>query len=113
MTAIRPTAARAATALLAALLAAGCTATGNDAAPQTADPQPREATYRCEEEGDLAIVNRRAAVDVVSPRGVEVTLPAAPAGQHSRYGAPPYALVLEGRDALWMATGKTPISCRR
>ena len=75
--------------------------------------QPRSATFRCEAEGSLKIQNKGTSVTVVSPRGVEVTLPASPPGSRARYSAPPYALVLDGREALWFVTGKAPLACKR
>jgi hypothetical protein len=40
-------------------------------------------------------------------------LPASPATQRSRYGEQPYALVLEGREALFMKNGQPPLTCTR
>ncbi len=88
----------------------GCT-TSNVIEP--AEPQPRVAAYRCGPGGGLTIENFQTSVHVVSPRGLDVELPASPPGSRSRYGEAPYALLLEGRDALWMETGKEPVSCRR
>ena len=40
-----------------------------------------------------------------------IDLPAAPATQRTRYGEQPYALVLEGREALFMKSGDVPLTC--
>jgi hypothetical protein len=42
-----------------------------------------------------------------------VELPAAPSGQESRYSQQPYALVLDGTDALFMKNGREPLACTR
>lgn len=78
-----------------------------------AEVQPRQATYRCGDGGVLTVENARSSVTLTDPQGEVVTLPAAPASQQSRYGQSGYALVLEGRDALYMKGGKEPLNCRR
>lgn len=77
------------------------------------DVQPRQATYRCDGGQTLTVENRRSSVVLVDPQGETVTLPASPAAQQTRYGQTGYALVLEGRDALYMAGGKPPVNCTR
>ncbi len=74
---------------------------------------PRMATYQCDDGGTLRVENRGNSVQLQTPRGVEVTLPASPPDSTSRYGDPPYALILDGREALWFVTGKHPLTCRR
>lgn len=61
----------------------------------------------------MEVENLGGQIKVHSPRGLDVTLPASPAGQNVRYGEPPYALVFDGREALWFVTGKPPLNCRR
>lgn len=75
--------------------------------------QPRFATYSCDGGTEMTVEAVQDKVHVVSPRGLDVELPASPPTQHSRYGAPPYALVIEGTEALWMVSGKEPITCNR
>lgn len=77
------------------------------------ESQPRQATYRCDGNATLTVENMRSSVLLVDPQGDSVTLPASPASQQTRYGQPGYALVLEGRDALYMKGGKQPLTCRR
>jgi hypothetical protein len=77
------------------------------------ESQPRQATYRCDGNATLTVENMRSSVLLVDPQGDSVTLPASPASQQTRYGQPGYALVLEGRDALYMKGGKPPLTCRR
>ena len=111
----------------AALAAAGCTGDGGSSQPQIAGNQPRIATYRCGEDGEIRIVNTGAAVLVSENLAVPVDdaeqdaapvesrfeLVAAPPNQRSRYGAEGLALVLEGREALWMKAGSAPLTCNR
>jgi hypothetical protein len=40
-------------------------------------------------------------------------LPASPADSRIRYGAPPYALLLDRNEALLMKSGAAPNTCRR
>ena len=77
------------------------------------DVQPRRATYRCDGNLTLTVENMRSSVLLVDPQGESVTLPASPAAQRTRYGQTGYALVLEGRDALYMKGGKPPLNCSR
>lgn len=77
------------------------------------ESQPRQATYRCGGNATLTVENMRSSVLLVDPQGESVMLPASPVSQQTRYGQPGYALVLEGRDALYMKGGKPPLTCRR
>lgn len=74
---------------------------------------PRLVTYRCDGDTQMTVENGRGKVHVLSPRGLDVELPASPPTQASRYGDAPYALVMERDEALWMVTGKMPLNCRR
>ncbi|MGP2491920.1 hypothetical protein ACTDI4_09830 [Mesorhizobium sp. PUT5] len=76
-------------------------------------PQPRRATYSCADGGMMTIENIGSAVRVLGPDGVDEELPASPAGQNSRFGAHHDAIVIDGRDALVMKGGATPIACTR
>lgn len=102
------------------LLAASCVSESNaggaaaaKALAATDAPQPRHATYSCGANGSLTIDNFRSSVRLVDPEGESVELPAAPATQQSRYGQAPYALVLDGNEALYMKSGKEPLTCNR
>lgn len=75
--------------------------------------QPRQATYNCGEGGSLIVENLRTSVHLTEPDGTVVDLPASPPTQQSRYGEAPYALVLEGKEALLMKNGKEPLTCSR
>lgn len=111
----------------AALAAAGCTGGGGPSQPQIASNQPRIATYRCGADGEIRIVNTGAAVLVsenlvlpaaeaeqdAEPGESRFELVAAPPNQRNRYGAEGLALVLEGREALWMKAGAAPLTCTR
>lgn len=96
--------------ILAFAMIAGCT-TSDFSDPR--EPQPRVAAYNCGAEGSLTVENFQTSVHVISSRGMDVELPASPPGSRSRYGEAPYALLLNGREALWLETGKSPLSCRR
>jgi len=85
-------------------------------APQeiaVAAPRPGSAVYRCGGGRSMIIDNRRSAVTIVDPDGDAMMLPAAPPGQMSRYGQKPYALVLDGNEALYVKPRKTPFTCKR
>jgi hypothetical protein len=111
----------------AVLAAAGCTGGGGSSQPQIPGNQPRIATYQCGEDGEIRIVNTGASVLVsenltapaddaeqdVAPGESRFELVAAPPNQRSRYGAEGLALVLEGREALWMKAGSAPLTCNR
>ncbi len=112
---------------VAVLAAGGCTGSGSQ--QEIPGSQPRVATYRCTEAGELRIINTGASVMVSekTPPAVEEGEPvaeavptetryelvAAPPNQRSRYGAEGLALVLEGREALWMKAGAAPRTCNR
>jgi hypothetical protein len=108
---------------------AGCTTSAPPAAKQASAPaQPRMASYTCGEDGEITIENLGSVVRVYGPGdpaaragegdgtaapAMPVELTAAPPGQQSRFGVNGYALVLEGREALWMKAGKAPLTCTR
>lgn len=98
--------------LLVSVALASCVSQG-DRDEVTSAVQPAQATYRCESGTSLTVENFGASVRLTDPEGEQVELPAAPASQRSRYGQTPYALVLEGQEALYMKSGRTPLSCRR
>lgn len=79
-----------------------------------AGQQPRHARYDCGEDGAITLENSRSSVRLVEEASGEAfDLPASPPTQASRYGEEGYALVLEGREALWMKGNATPMTCRR
>jgi membrane-bound inhibitor of C-type lysozyme len=101
-----------------AFFATSCSETGKatTAASDVEDSsttQPRQATYNCGESGSLTVENFRTSVRLTEPDGTSVDLPASPPTQQSRYGEAPYALVLEGNEALLMKNGKEPLTCSR
>lgn len=93
-----------------AALAAGC-ASGN-AGGETATKQPRKAVYRCGGQS-LTVENAGSSLTITTPDGAVSVLPASPSGQNARYGDQNQALVLDGREALWMAAGHAPADCKR
>jgi hypothetical protein len=101
-----------------ALAAAACTT--QKAARPAVDPpqsemttQPAAATYSCADGSLITIQNLGASVRISGVSDSPIELPAAPATQRSRYGEQPYALVLDGNDALFMKTGSQPLTCTR
>jgi len=105
----------AALSLWPAVFAASCVSETHTAAvdAETTSVQPRQANYDCGPDGALSIENLKTSVKVVDPTGENVELPASPATQQSRYGETPYALVLDGKDALYMKSGREPVACHR
>ncbi|PDQ19178.1 hypothetical protein CN311_20940 [Mesorhizobium sanjuanii] len=104
------------------LIAAACVSQTNapkagnpGAADAAADltPQPRIATYNCADGGKMTIENLGTSVHVLGPDGTSEDLPASPANQSSRFGQAHDAIVIDGREALVMKGGKTPLTCKR
>jgi hypothetical protein len=75
--------------------------------------QPATATYSCADGGMITIQNLGTSVRIQGLGDDVLELPASPQTQRSRYGEQPYALVLEGRDALFMKSGQEPLTCTR
>ncbi|GLS30208.1 hypothetical protein SAMN04488498_10483 [Mesorhizobium albiziae] len=102
-----------------ALIAASCVpsetgkATAAGVTENATTTQPRHATYNCGQSGSLIVENLRTSVHLTEPDGSIVDLPASPPSQQSRFGEAPYALVLEGNEALLMKNGKEPLTCSR
>ena len=71
------------------------------------------ATYQCGQDATVTVETLGTSVRVVGPDGETVDLPASPANQQSRFGEPPYAIVPEGREALFMKNGSPPLTCQR
>lgn len=76
-------------------------------------PQPPIANYACDNGGSITIRNVGSSIRLLGPNGVEEDLPASPANQKSRYGEAQDAIVLDGREALVMRSGHTPLTCTR
>ena len=76
-------------------------------------PQPRTATYSCADGGRMTVENLGTSVRVLGADGVSEELPASPANQSSRYGQAHDAIVLDGREALVVKAGQTPLPCTR
>lgn len=76
-------------------------------------PQPRTATYNCADGGRMTVENIGNAIRVVGSDGLNEEMPAAPAGQNSRFGINHDAIVIDGREALVMKANATPVACRR
>ena len=75
--------------------------------------QPALAAYSCADGETMTIRNVGTAIRLIGSNGMEEELPASPVNQRSRYGEAHDAIVLDGREALVMRGGKTPITCTR
>jgi membrane-bound inhibitor of C-type lysozyme len=91
---------------------AGCQSSGSSIDPDNV-AQPRSAKFRCADGQSISVENLGAKVSVTTPGGATVELPSLPAGSRSRYSEGQTALVLNGRDALFMITGREPLECKR
>jgi hypothetical protein len=97
--------------LLLLLLAACQTATsGIDPESVT---QPPLSTFRCTGGATLKVESLGSKINVTQDNGSVLSLPALPAGSRSRYSEGQAALVFNGRDALFMITGRPPLECKR
>jgi hypothetical protein len=101
------------------LAIAGCTTgpgkqgVAAEAASDETTSQPSTATYSCADGGMITIENLGGSVRILGAGDEAIELPASPASQRSRYGEQPYALVLEGNEALFMKNGEEPLTCIR
>jgi hypothetical protein len=82
-------------------------------AESTSEAQPRMASYTCAGGALVTVENLGSSVRVVGPEGESLDLPASPATQRNRYGQASDAIVLEGREALFMRRGHEPLTCMR
>ncbi|EIM75186.1 hypothetical protein A33O_09299 [Nitratireductor aquibiodomus RA22] len=97
-----------------AVILAGCVSTPSGEAKKTTTLAfSGPVKLACDDGMEMTVTPRSGGISVVSPRGVEIDLPASPPGQSVRYGESLYAVVIEGSEALWMVSGKVPITCRR
>lgn len=94
-------------------MAPGAPSTAAPITVDTAAPQPRTATYNCADGGRMTIQNLGTSLHVLAADGTAEDLPASPANQNSRFGIAHDAIVIDGRDALVMKGGKTPLTCKR
>jgi membrane-bound inhibitor of C-type lysozyme len=99
-------------ALLVPIAISACQSSGSSIDPENV-AQPRSAKFRCSGGQSITIENIGNKVKVTTPEGGTVELPSFPAGSRSRYSAEQTALVLNGRDALFMITGRAPLDCKR
>jgi hypothetical protein len=75
--------------------------------------QPNTATYSCAGGGMMTIQNLGNSIRLLGPDGIAEELHASPANQTSRYGEAHDAIVIDGREALVMKAGQTPLPCTR
>jgi hypothetical protein len=104
---------RAAILALSAVSLAGCVAPEAGRGSAAESGQPQIANYVCYDGARITIENNRSFVRVIESETDPVDLPASPPSQRIRYGQDGRALVFEGREALYMVSGRTPLTCRR
>ena len=97
--------------LLLPLLAA-CQSTPSGIDPESVT-QPPKSTFFCKGGAKLEVESLGSSVNVTTDNGAVASLPALPAGSRSRYSEGQTALVFNGREALFMITGKPPLECKR
>lgn len=98
-------------ALIATLGLGACSSSGGSSVGNSA--QPSMATWRCTDGVTMTVRREGSNLLVSDSRGVSTELPADPPGQRERYGKTGFALVFEGRNASWFASGQVPTDCRR
>ncbi len=69
--------------------------------------------YDCGEDGRIQVEFLGDRVRVTEADGSIVELPAAPPGQRNRFGEGVSAIVIEGREALYMRARREPWTCAR
>lgn len=94
------------------LLLAACQSTPTGIDPESVT-QPPQSTFRCTGGATLKVASLGSSVNVTQDNGNVIALPALPAGSRSRYSEGQAALVFNGREALFMVTGKPPLECKR
>ena len=95
------------------LFLAACVADGPGATPGGVSAPRGKTTYRCDDGARMTVENRGASVLLTLGDDAPIMLPASPADSRIRYGAPPYALLLDHNEALLMKSGAAPNTCRR
>ncbi|MEQ9224803.1 MAG: hypothetical protein RLO15_00480 [Parvibaculum sp.] len=95
------------------LFLAACVADGPGATPGGVSAPRGKTTYHCDDGARMTVENRGASVLLTLGDNAPITLPASPADSRIRYGAPPYALLLDHNEALLMKSGAAPNTCRR
>ena len=95
----------------ALLCVTGCEST--PAANPESVTQPRSAQFHCSGGQGLQVETLGSTVNVTKDDGTVVALTAQPAGSRSRFAEGINAIVFDGRDALFMQTGKDALECKR
>lgn len=107
--------------LLPLVVASACTSTPAGQHVASVSPtsvassttQPAAATYNCADGGMMTIQNLGTSIRLLGADGFDEELPASPPNQRSRYGEAHDAIVIDGREALVMKGGQTPLTCTR
>lgn len=98
--------------LLAFMVLASCQSSPSLKDPDT-EPQPRSAQFNCDNGEAIRVENLGGSVNLTKADGSVIVLPALPDGSRSRYSEGQTALVFDGRTALFMETGQSPLQCKR
>ncbi|HWK13161.1 MAG TPA: hypothetical protein VNS02_02110 [Rhizobiaceae bacterium] len=98
-------------AVAALILVAGCVAEEPARSGRPGASAFAAGTYRCNDGSALDIRRVSGGVQVTEPDGDVTVLPPAPPNQSNRFGRQGFALVLEGRTALFMKAGAVPLDC--
>lgn len=69
--------------------------------------------YDCAEDGRIQVDLTGAGIRVTEADGSVLELPASPPGQQTRFGEGVSAIVIEGREALYMRGRREPWTCTR
>lgn len=93
------------------MFVAGCVAQEPARPGAAGAPAFAAGTYRCNDGSSLDIRRVPGGAQVTGPDGEATVLPPAPPNQSNRFGREGYALVLEGRTALFMKAGAVPLDC--
>ncbi|KFB08710.1 hypothetical protein EL18_02964 [Nitratireductor basaltis] len=91
----------------------GCAATGSEPG-ESGSGLRLPVTFHCDGGRSLTIsTSDVGGIRVLSPRGQDVVLFPSPPDQDVRFQSPPYAINVDPEEALWIVTGKRPLSCKR
>lgn len=81
--------------------------------PEVAANPAAFGMFDCGPDGMIMLEGGRSAVTLIETDGSSYNLPASPPTQTHRFGGDGAALVVENGEALWMKSGKQPMTCRR
>lgn len=95
------------------LLLSACVGVDTGATFGSSSAAHGRTVYRCSDGARMTVDNRGSSVVLTLDDSEPIELPASPADSRIRYGAAPYALLLDREEALLMKSGTEPNTCRR